>query len=527
MDLRRAAQAIVDRGPRLKAKLAAAPRQVVEPRLLRIRRVSIDTYPENTVVLLREGGSYRAEQFRALRKIEVSHESMSILATLVITDDPRLVGVDELGLGEQAFRRLSLPEGTPVRIAQASPPRSLEAVRRKVGGDTLGDSDLAEIIADIAAHRYSPMELAAFVVGCAGFMTTAETLALTKAMADVGRRLRWDASVVVDKHCIGGVPGNRTSMIVVPIVAAHGLTMPKTSSRAITSPAGTADTMEVLATVDLSVERMKEIVATEKAVLSWGGRVNLSPADDELISVERPLRIDTFEQIVASILSKKLAAGATHLVVDIPVGPTAKVRGQSESIRLRKLFEYVARKVGLTIDVVITDGTQPIGRGVGPVLEARDVMAVLRNDEDAPDDLRDRALLLAGRVLDLDPALRGGMGYARALELLASGKALAAMERIIDAQGRRAVPLMTGPLVHEVTAPVAGTVTAIDCHLIARVARLAGAPMDKGAGLDLYRKVGERVRRGEPLYRIHACNRADLNFAIGLAAETSGFTVTP
>ena len=318
-----------------------------------------------------------------------------ILATLAVVDDPAMLEAGELGLGEQAFQRLGLPEGAGVEIAQARPPASLESVRRKIDGEALSDSELAAIIEDIAAYRYSHMELAAFVVACAGFMTTQETLALTRAMVDVGNRLTWDAPLVVDKHCIGGIPGNRTSMIVVPIMAAHGLLCPKTSSRAITSPSGTADTMEVLAHVDIAEDRLTEIVAAEKAVLAWGGRMRLSPADDVLISVERPLRIDTMEQMVASIISKKVAAGSTHLVLDIPVGPTAKVRSQSDAVRLRKLFEYVARHMGLELKVVFTDGSQPVGRGVGPVLEARDVMAVLNNEPDAPEDLRERAVMLA------------------------------------------------------------------------------------------------------------------------------------
>ncbi len=493
--------------------------------MFRIRAVAIDTYPENTAFLPRTDSGYGAEQFQALRKIEICRGDSSILATLAIMDDEHLLQHGEIGLGEQAFRRLGLPEGTEVSIAQAKPPASLDAVRRKIGGNSLTDAEIGAIIRDVARHHYSPMEIAAFLVACAAFMTTEETLALTRAMADVGTRLTWDSPLVVDKHCIGGIPGNRTSMIVVPIVAAHGLIIPKTSSRAITSPSGTADTMEVLANVDFSAERLQQIVAQENAVLAWGGRVNLSPADDILISVERPLRIDTFEQMVASIMSKKLAAGSTHLVIDIPVGPTAKVRSQGEAVRLRKLFEHVATELGIVVDVVLTDGSQPIGRGIGPVLEARDVMAVLRGDPDAPADLRERALLLAGRVLDFDPALPGGEGRQRAEELLDSGAALAAMERLIAAQGARSDAPAIGPLSHEVLALRDGRITAIDCHLIARIARLAGAPMEKGAGIDLLRKVGDPVQRGEPLYRIHATSQTGLGFACELATESSGYTI--
>ncbi|MFN7193474.1 MAG: thymidine phosphorylase, partial [Rhodospirillales bacterium] len=259
--------------------------------------------------------------------------------------------------------------------------------------------------------------------------------ALTHSMAEAGTQLKWDRPIVVDKHCIGGIPGNRTSMIVVPIVAAHGLTIPKTSSRAITSPAGTADTMEVLARVDLGVEEMKEVVAGCHGCLVWGGHVNISPADDILISVERPLSLDTREQMVASIMSKKIAAGSTHLLIDLPVGPTAKLTGAMQAVRLRKLFEFVGDHFGIAVEVIMTDGRQPIGNGIGPVLEARDVMAVLSNEADAPVDLREKSLRLAAHLLEYDPGLRGGSGYARAKELLYSGAALKQMQKIIKAQG--------------------------------------------------------------------------------------------
>ena len=495
--------------------------------MLTLRQIAIDTYPENTAFLLRDGGSYSAEQFQALRKIRISSGSAEILATLALVDDESIVAHGEIGLGEQAFRRLGRPAGSEVAIEQAPPPPSLEFVRRKIDGDTLGESELAAVVRDIAAHLYSPMEIGAFLVACTGFMSTEETLSLTRAMVAVGNRLHWDAPLVVDKHCVGGVPGNRTSMIVVPIVAAHGLICPKTSSRAITSPAGTADTMAVLADVDLSQDRMVEMVAREKAFLAWGGRVALSPADDVLISVERPLRLDTIEQMVASILSKKCAAGSNHLVIDIPVGPTAKVRTQADAVRLRKLFEYVARHLGMAVKIVLSDGSQPVGRGVGPVLEARDVMAVLRNEADAPEDLRERAVMLAGHMLDFDPAIEGGRGYARALELLASGAALAAMERLIEAQGRRAQPPVLGAHSFEVASPGTGRVARIDCERIARIARLAGAPMDEGAGIDLLHKVGSPVRAGDALYRVYAGSETGLGFARELAADRCGYEVAP
>lgn len=494
--------------------------------MLKLKRIAIDTHRESIAYLSRRCPQYRAEEFQALEKIELRSSASCIPATLNIVDDDLLLGPDEVGLSETAFHAFGQPAGTPVAIEHPRPVESLDAVRAKILGRELSDGDYNAIVRDIAGLRYSKMEVAAFLVGCAGFMTMGEVLSLTRAMANVGKRLTWGHRLVVDKHCIGGIPGNRTSMIVVPIVVAHGLTIPKTSSRAITSPAGTADTMEVLARVDIGSDEMRDIVDRIGGCLVWGGMVNLSPADDVMITVERPLRIDTREQMVASILSKKLTAGSSHLVLDIPVGPTAKVRDAAEAAHLRKLFEYVAGHLDLKLDIRLTDGSQPIGRGVGPILEARDVMAVLRNDPDAPADLRDRSLLLAGALIEADISVKGGHGIHRARELLSSGAAMAAMEQIILAQGPNSTPLVPSTTGQDIVAPRDGIVRTIDCLQIARIARLAGAPAFKGAGLDLCRKVGEPVRRGEPLYRIHASLQTDLGFAVERATAESGYTIS-
>ena len=337
---------------------------------LKVRRVNLDTGRENVVVISRHSNALRPDIFRGFSRVELRRDSKVLLATLLITDDDGLVGPDELGLSEPAFRRFAEPVGSLVTVSPAAPPESLDAVRGKIQGRTLSRPKSTPSSDDLTHYRYSDMEIAAFLIGSASFMTSGELLALAQAMAQAGTQLKWPSPIVVDKHCIGGIPGNRTSMIVVPIVAAHGLTIPKTSSRAITSPAGTADTMEVLARVDVGVDEMKEVVAACRGCLVWGGHVNLSPADDILISVERPLSLDTREQMVASIMSKKLAAGSTHLLIDLPVGPTAKLANATEAMRLRKLFEFVGDHFGIAVEVITTDGRQPIGNGIGPVLEA-------------------------------------------------------------------------------------------------------------------------------------------------------------
>jgi len=496
------------------------------PETLQLRRVAIDTYRENVAYMHRECEIYRAEGFQALTKIEITANGKKIFAVLNVVDDTNIVGPCELGLSEQAFDQLNLAAGHAVSVAQAEPPPSMDAVRHKISGGRLRLHDFQAITTDIVNNRYSKMEMAAFLVAAGqNNLDREEILHLTRAMTESGERIDWHESVVADKHCIGGLPGNRTSMLVVPIVAAHGMLMPKTSSRAITSPAGTADTMEVLARVDLTPKELREIVRGHRACLAWGGTARLAPADDILISVERPLGIDSQGQMIASILSKKLAAGSTHLLIDIPVGPTAKVRHMREALQLRKLFEYTGDRMGIHLEVIITDGSQPVGRGIGPVLEARDVMQVLNNDPHAPADLRQKALRLAGRLLEFDPDVRGGYGYAIARDILDSGRALKKMNEIIDAQGAQTEKYLPGKLTYEVCAPQDGVVTSIDNYVVAKVARLAGAPIDKGAGVDILKKLGDPVVKGEPLYRVHAEYKADYAFAKALTDQNSGYAI--
>ena len=496
---------------------------------LALRRVAIDTWHENVAYLHRDCAVYRAEGFQALSKIEVRANGRRILATVNVVDDPAIVGCHELGLSEDAFAQLGVNNGHTVAVAQAEPPESMGALFRKIAGERLGRDDFRAIVRDIAGHRYSKIELTAFVVACnRDELDREEVFFLSDAMVQTGQRLDWHEPLVVDKHCIGGIPGNRTSMLVVPIVAAHGMLCPKTSSRAITSPAGTADTMEVLANVELPLEQLQSIVREHRGCLAWGGTAQLSPADDVLISVERPLSIDSPGQMVASILSKKIAAGSTHLVLDIPIGPTAKVRSMPEAQRLRRLCEYVAHRLGLSLDVVITDGRQPVGNGIGPVLEARDVMRVLENDPRAPNDLRQKALRLAGRLIECDPDVRGGDGYGIARDILDSGRALARMQAIIQAQGDKDFDHnkpQLGTLSFEVHAAAGGVVASIDNLQIARIARLAGAPKVQGAGVDLLCKLGDTVAQGQALYRVHAGFAADLEFARQTCARATGYRI--
>jgi thymidine phosphorylase len=320
----------------------------------------------------------------------------------------------------------------------------------------------------------------------------------------------------MDKHSVGGLPGNRTTMLIVPIVAACGLRIPKTSSRAITSPAGTADTMETLAPVELDVPRIQSVVEKTGGCVVWGGAVRLSPADDILIRVERPLDLDSQGQLVASVLSKKAAAGATHVLIDMPVGPTAKVRSAHAAAALEKQLVQVGQALGLNVRVSHTDGSSPVGRGIGPALEARDVLAVLGREAGAPEDLARRAIQLAGELLEFGGAAPIGQGAAMAAGVLEDGRAWAKFQEICEAQGGMRKPPVA-PYTRDVVAQRNGSVTAIDNRRLARIAKLAGAPKSACSGLVLHVRNGDFVERGQPLFTLHSASPGTLAYAFEYA----------
>lgn len=479
---------------------------------LRVRRLGIDTYREPIVFMRADCSVCRAEGFRAMSRVQVSCGPRSLIATLNVVHGD-LLTLHEAGLSESACKTLGAHNGDLVRLSHPAALDSFSAVRRKIYGGRFSDDDLHQIIRDVSAGRYSSVELAAFVTICADQrMNMAETLALTRAMVDAGTRLAWNQRPVVDKHSVGGLPGNRTTPIVVPIVAACGLTIPKTSSRAITSPAGTADTMEVLAPVELTLEHMRQVVDSECGCIVWGGSIALSPADDVLIQVERPLDFDSDAQLAASVISKKIAAGSTHLLIDIPVGPTAKLRSAAAAQALSDLLCAVGGELGLQVRAVQTDGSQPVGRGIGPVLEAIDVLAVLQNRADAPPELRQRALLLAGELLELGGKAAAGEGQRIAQRVLDSGEAWRKFQAICEAQGGLREPHLA-PYRRPFPAAAAGRVAGVDNRRLGRVAKLAGAPLSAAAGLVIDARLGDRVQAGQPLYTIHAESLGELEYA--------------
>lgn len=457
-------------------------------------------------------------------RILLRNDGIEITCILDISESDKAVPEGKIGLFEEVLDRLHTRNNSLVTLKFTGKPESIGHIRDKLYGKHLTYEELFHIIDDITHDRLTDIEKTYFV--SAGFVngwSTEEIVDMTRAMVETGSKIKF-RGVTLDKHSIGGVPGNRTTMIVVPIVAAAGFTIPKTSSRAITSPAGTADTMECLAKVELTEKQIRKTVRKTGACMVHGGSMNLAPADDKIIDVEHPLSIDAEGQLLASVMAKKHSVTANHVLIDIPMGRSTKANTWRKAKHLRKMFQLVGKKLGMDVRVIITDGSHPIGNGVGPLLEAEDVMAVLRNEPLAPDDLRKKAVMMAGLLLEMTGKYKRGKGLAKARELLENGKALQKMEEIIKTQGRHRRPKL-GAFCHHVCTGKVGRVREIDNVVIAKIARIAGAPSDKGAGLFLRKKIHEMVKKGDVLYTVYAENKFKLDLAMDFIRKDTGYVV--
>lgn len=481
--------------------------------VLKYRVLGIDTLQEHVAFMHRDCPVCRSEGIEAQTRVQLSRNGKHVIAIVnVVSSD--LLACGEIGLSINTEHDLDVKPGDTIEVSQAAPIESLSHLRSKIYGHRLDRFGFESIVNDVAKGRYANIHIAAFLTAMAGRKASQqEVVDLTAAMVNIGERLNWGTSPVADKHCVGGLPGNRTTPIVVAIATAAGLTMPKTSSRAITSPAGTADMMEVLTPVNLGLDAMRDVVQKEGGCFVWGGSMALSPADDLLIKVARPLELDSDAQLVASVLSKKIAAGSTHTVIDIPIGPTAKVRSKEQADHLERLLSHVAFANGLNLRVIRSDGVAPVGRGIGPALEARDVLQVLRNEPGAPDDLRERALTLAAEVLSLCGVCEPDKAVDQSRTLLTSGRAWDKFLRICLAQGGFTEP-ETAPIQQDVLATQDGVIQAFDNRRISRLAKLLGAPEAKTAGVDMHVRLGQSVEIGQRLLTMHAEAEGELAYAM-------------
>ncbi|MBI5871782.1 thymidine phosphorylase [archaeon] len=421
----------------------------------------------------------------------------------------------KIGIFEETLKKLSIKEGTSIEVSIARRPKSIGYIHDKLEGRPLSKEQYAELIKDIVNDELSESELTYFVSACfTRGLSLQETAWITQAIVDNGETIRL-GKVVADKHCLGGIPGNRTTPILISIIACLGFIMPKTSSRSITSPAGTADVLEVVTNVALSKEKIVEVVKKTNGCMVWGGRVNLAGADDKLIKIRHPLSLDPEGLMLASILAKKKSVGASHVLIDVPYGLGAKILCRAKARKIGRRFIKLGKMLGMKVRYALTDGTQPVGNGIGPALEISDVISVLKGN--GPNDLREKSLLLASKLLEM-LGMKNGM--EKAVNALDSGEAYKKFIEIVEAQGgRKHIRIPKARLFYDICANKGGKVKGIDNKAIARIARIAGAPKDKVAGIYLRVHKGDYARKGEVLFTIYARSKAKLEMASLIAVK--------
>jgi len=422
-----------------------------------------------------------------------------------------------VGLYSRVQKEMGAKAGERLRVTATEPPESLASIKRRLDGDRLESDEIHKIVKDVVEERLSDIEITAYVLSLYTHqMTNKEIAAMSSSMCVTGDMLNIKGKRIFDKHSIGGVPGDKTSMLLVPTVAAAGLTIPKTSSRAITAPAGTADRMECLCPVDLGLDEIKAVVDQIGCCLVWGGAVDLAPADDAFIRVEYPLSIDPL--LLPSVMSKKKAVGANYVVIDIPTGRGVKVKTVSDAEDLANKFIELGKHLKIKVSCVSTFGEQPIGRGIGPALEAREVLKSVMHPKSAPQDLVEKVGKLSGELFEF-----AGKRNAAALgvEILKSGKTEKKLREIISAQGGdpeiKPGDIEVGPKRAIIKSTKPGKVWWIDNKRVTETARIAGAPKDRGAGLLFHKKLGDTVKRGDVLFEIYAEKPAKLRHAVKAA----------
>lgn len=444
-------------------------------------------------------------------RVAISRNGDTLIAVVDIVKG--LIKKNEAAISEELSASIKHNKGY-IEVLPSEVAESSSILQNQKGCREYSEKDLEKIMSDIVNNLLSEAEIAYFVSTMAHCkVSVKETISLIKAIVKTGTTIKWGKKVIADKHSIGGIPANRTTPIVVSICAAAGITMPKTSSRAITSAAGTADAVESIAPVSLSISELKNVVHKTGACLVWGGSLGLAPADDKLIRVEKLLRVDPEAQLIASILAKKISVGSTHVLIDIPYGHGAKVSKENGE-RLGKIFVSLGKKLGLKIKTVLTNGREPIGNGVGPILEMKDVLKVLKQDN-PPKDLEEKSLFLAGNILEMVGKAKKGQGIINAKEILYSGQAYKKFSQIISAQGGDPKAwLPEAKYSHTIVSKHKGIIEKISNQNINYLARIAGSPIDKAAGLYIYKHTGEKVMPADKLITLFSESKSKLNEAI-------------
>lgn len=453
-------------------------------------------------------------------RVRVHANERDVIAVVDVTAS--VVKPGHVGVFADVRTHFGVEDAHDMRIVPAPKPESVRFIKQKMKGKKLDKDAIDQLVKDVVDGALTDIELSAWVTSLEIHdMDMEEIEHLTRSMVRHGEVLDFGPEAVVfDKHSIGGVPGNKISLLIVPIVAAAGLMIPKTSSRAVTGAAGTADVMEVFGPVELTGPEIMRVTREVGGVLCWGGGVNLAPADDIIIRAEHPLAIDPRAQLLASVMSKKKAVGANKLIMDLPMGEGTKLPSLDDAKKMGRMFIELGDRLDMQVECAVTYGGQPIGRAVGCALEANEALAALRGLE-APKSLIEKSTAIAGIILEMGGAVGRGKGKAKAEDILRSGEALAKFTEIVEAQ-RGKVPkgdIPVGQFKADLVTTDGGYVAGMKNKALVQISRTAGAPKEHGAGIVVHRKRGDRLGPGDSILTIHAESQYRLDQALALARK--------
>ena len=451
-------------------------------------------------------------------RVQVINPANGISVTAFVDTTSTIAIQGTVGVYRITNERLNLGEGSEIEVREAGRPASLDFIKKKMDGGRLSKDETMTIIRDVVNDDISAAELTAFITASyINPLDMDEIEHLTRAMVETGEQIKFASRPIVDKHSIGGVPGNKISLLVVPIIAASGLKIPKTSSRAITGAGGTADLMEVLANVEFPATEVQQMTEKIGGVIVWGGATNIAPADDRIIIQEYPFKIDARGQMLASVMAKKYAVGANLVVIDIPVGQHTKVPTMQDGRKLAREFIELGERLNIKVECALTYGDMPVGRSIGPNLEVKEALRVLEGATE-PNSFIQKSLSIAGIAFEMSGKAAPGTGATMAQEILTKGKALDKFRQIIEIQGGnpkiRSDDILPGGHQFVVNAPASGYVIEMNNNSLITLARIAGAPHDRGAGILLHAKKGKLIKAGEPLFTIYADRSWRLQSAI-------------
>ena len=482
------------------------------------RPIDLEVGDKNVVIMNKE--DVESLGLHSLDRVRIRYNENELAA--IVDETAKFTVKGEIIANDVVTKFFKLKGGEHLEVLPEKELKSIVYIKQKISGVRLNYEELKTIVKDIVDKKVSDVELSAFVTALyTRGISIDEAANLSKAMVETGKRIKFPGKFICDKHSIGGLAGDKTSIVLVPIVAAAGLTIPKSSSKAITSPCGTAERFEILAPVNLSLEEIEKIVKKVNACLVWGGSLEMAPADDIFIQIEYPLGIDPL--LLPSIMSKKKAMGSEYLVIDIPIGREAKIKTTEEALELADDFIELGKKLGIHVVCGITFGEQPLGHCIGPALEAKEALLTLQNK--GPRDVVEKSVTLAGLLFEAV-----GIGNKQtALEILKSGKAEKKLREIIEAQGGnpniQPEDIVIGNNFASIKSKNEGKILWIINSAIIQIARKAGAPKDKGAGIHLNVKMGDGVKKGDILFTIYSDNYMRLNDAVNLAEELEPMVV--